>query len=66
MVTLSMFRNVTQVHKGPQTPRVNPGVTSRLRHTAVIVIGQVYSIDGQISVGHKNRPESQTNPSTKQ
>jgi len=61
-----MFRNVTQVHKGRQTRRVNPSVTSRLRHAAVIVTGQVCSTDGQKSVGHKNRSESQTNPSTKQ
>jgi len=27
MVTLSMFRNVTQVHKGRQIRKVNPGVT---------------------------------------
>lgn len=66
MVKLSMFRNVTLVHKGCQTRRVNPGVTSRLRHTAVIVTGQVYSTDGQKSIGHKNSSERQANPSTEQ
>jgi len=55
-----MFRNVMQVHKGRQTRRVIPGVTSHLRHTVVIVTGQVYSTDGQKSVSHKNRSESHT------